>query len=398
MAGWRGPGRRGLFSGIAAGLITVSITAGLLGAPAMAQTQAQSRNVSGRLVMGTSGAALPSDLVLSLVEVPTVKGGQVARSQLPVAPGGSFNFEAAPGKKYVVGTIYQGVTYAAVVDDSKTGSVVTLEIKLFETTKDVSVVSIVSDTTTAIDGKDGALDILQLQVFENRSDRTFVGTEGDSRVLKLPVPEGAFDVAAATEDNPMGLAQDGGVLAATSPLLPGQTSIAYVYRVRAPRTGWQLRREFYYPTRRADILLGADLMVKAAPDFKFAERKTLGGRTYSRHRGGPFQPGAVLGADIVFANGGTGGLWWGLAVALGLVAAGTGGGLWLRRSSRRKAAEGPAGPSQPRAQDRVRRSLVEEIADLDERFDQGAVEEAAYQSERGEMMGRLQALTHRQQS
>ncbi|HEU4867986.1 MAG TPA: hypothetical protein VFV09_09675 [Actinomycetota bacterium] len=364
----------------------------------------------GRVVMGTAGAALPGDLRITVLQNDDEGVPQGQPVFAPVAADGSFTFEADPAKSHLVGLFYGGVAYSQVVEAGRTDPV---ELKIYETTDDVSVVKITSDSMTVLqnteEGQGNVLEVLQLLRYQNDSDRAFIGSESDQaepepspagspapqqrQVLKLPVPESAYDLAPADAANGAGLATSGeGRLVTTSAFPPGEASVAYLFKVKVPRTGWQLRREVYHPTEHADLLIGKRLVLTAAPGFEFEESKTLGGESYNRYRSGELNPGSVIEADIGFPDEGTDGVWIGFAAGVAVLALLL--GLATVRMRRRRAAKAAAGkPAAPAPQPNrpTREVLIEQIAELDELFESGAIEKDDYESQRAALLARLSA-------
>jgi hypothetical protein len=333
----------------------------------------------------------------------------------PVAPDGSFSFDADPARGHLIGLFYSDVAYSAVLEPNSTGPV---EIKIYETTTDPSVVRVASDSMTVLqsteEGRGNVLEVLQLLRFHNDSDRTFVGSESDQaapepaaspggppqpperQVLKLPVPESAYDLAPADAANGAGLATSGeGRLVTTSALSPGETSVAYLFKVKVPRTGWQLRRETYFPTDHADLLVGKRLNLTAAPGFDFQESKTLGSESYNRYRSGPLNPGSVIEADIGFPEEGVDGVWIGFGAGVAALAAlllVAGIRMRRRRAAREQAkktarsspAPEPAPPLEP-----TRQQLIDRVAELDEKFEAGGIQAPEYESQRKSLLAKL---------
>jgi hypothetical protein len=339
------------------------------------------QTMSGKVIMGTAGASLPAELRVRVVELPSA-GGQVEK-QATFSPDGTFTFEADSESRYLVGTVYSGVTYSTFIDGGAEGIP---ELKIFETTRDPTAVSVAADTTTILKGREDIFEVLQLLLVHNSSDRTFTGAAGSGspEVLRVPIPEGAFDVSPADDANHLGISFSGRGVAVSSPLLPGETPIPYVFKVRVPRTGWQLRREVSHPTQRADLLLGEGLELRAAPGFEFDEQVTLEGRRYRRYRSGQLRPGSVIGADLGFPSASSRSLWWGLATGLAALGALMFGFSVLRRSRPAKGLTS-GGPGE-------RDALIEEIAVLDDRFEDGLVAEGDYRSRRNQMLARLSVM------
>jgi hypothetical protein len=365
--------------------------------------------VSGRVVMGTAGVALPDGLritVLSNNDEGVPEGQPVF---VPVGDGGAFTFEADPARGHLVGLFYKDVAYSRVLEP---GSVEPVELTIYETTTDSSVVSVTSDSMTVLqsteEGQGNVLEVLQLLRYRNDSDRAFIGSDSDQaaapepspgeeqpaqqrQILKLPVPESAYDLAPADAANNAGLATSGaGRLVTTSALTPGENSVAYLFKVQVPRTGWQLRREVYHPTEHADLLIGTRLNLTAAPGFDFQEAKTLGGESYNRYRSGALNPGSVIEADIGFPDEAVDGIWVGFGIGVAVL-----GGLLafafvrMRRRRAAKVAAKAAESAEPAAGDPTRDELIEQVAELDERFESGGLEKAEYESQRASLLARI---------
>jgi hypothetical protein len=383
-------------------LLVAAITAGLP-APARAAT------ATGRVVMGTAGAALPPGLRVTVLQNNDRGVPEGQPSFAPVGPDGAFSFETDPAKGHLVGLFFSNVAYSEVLEPGRTEPV---EIKIYETTTDASVVRVASDSMTVLqsttEGQGNVLEVLQLLRFRNDSDRTFTGSDSDQvapepepspggppqpperRVLKLPVPESAYDLAPADAANGAGLATSGeGRLVTTSALPPGETSVAYLFKVKVPRTGWQLRRETYFPTDHADLLIGKRLVLTAAPGFEFQESKTLGGESYNRYRSGALNPGSVIEADIGFPEEGVDGVWVGFGAGLAVLAALLAAATVRRRRQRAARAETNKAAVSAPAKEPTRQELIDRVAALDEEFEAGGIQGPDYESQRKTLLAKL---------
>lgn len=262
---------------------------------------------------------------------------------------------------------------------------------------------------TLLNGKKGDIEVLQLMRVLNSGDVPYTGEALESptgeplktrAVIRLPVPEGAFDIAPSDAANPQAMAEGPGGIFTTVPLPPGETLVSYIYRVRPARSGWALRRQVEYPTRSINLLVGPGLTLESG-GFDLKERKNLGGVDYRRYRAGPFGAGSVLSADVGFGAQNSKGLWAPFATAgAATLVLGMGLAFFIRR---RAAGRGPRsdqthlapGDLDPagRAAPVVRDDLIVEIARLDEQFESGAIGEASYLSRRKELKERLALLT-----
>lgn len=387
-------------------LFVAALIAGLP-SPAVAAT------ATGRVVMGTSGARLPEGLRVTVLQNNDQGIPEGQPSFVPVAPDGAFSFEADPARGHLIGLFFSDVAYSAVLEPGRTGPV---EIRIYETTTDASVVRVASDSMTVLkstaEGQGNVLEVLQLLRFRNDSDRTYIGSEPgqtapepapspggppqppERQVLKLPVPESAYDLAPAGSANGAGLATSGSRLVTTSALAPGETSVAYLYKVKVPRTGWQLRRETYFPTDQADLLVGRRLNLTAAPGFEFQESKTLGGESYKRYRSGELNPGSVIEADIGYPAEAVDGVWIGFGAGVAVLASllvATTVRMRRRRAAKaqaKDAASTPA-PEPEAAAEPSRQELIDRVAALDEEFEAGGLEAPEYESQRKSLLAKL---------
>lgn len=282
-------------------------------------------------------------------------------------------FDQQEGDRFLIATTYLGVTYSKLTEANLTDEYV-VEMKVFETTPDSTAIQVASDTMTVVRGAEDHMEILQVLRIENRSDQTFIGTpagpgQEGAMTIRLPLPSGAFDVSLSDTLSAMGVQASAEGLVTSEPVLPGETSYSYAYKVKVPRSGWQLRRPIVYPTSRIDLLVD-DRLTATVPGFELQERPNLGGRAYRRYRDGPFQPGDILGADVGYPQDTTrSGLWAGLGAAVLLI-------LILGVATVR-------GRRKPKPIAKTDRDeLIRKIAELDAAFEEGDLQEAPYRSAR----------------
>lgn len=361
-------------------IAAIVLAAFLAGAPAAEARLRVAAVVRGHVSNGTEGAPAPAGLVVTAVL--TRDGEERGRWQATTGPDGAYRMElvvisaALLSGRLVVGTDYLGVTYSLVVDLSEAKTDIEAGLTVFETTQDDAGISVASDTLTIVRGREDTLEVLQVQRVRNAGDRTYVG-HAEGVVLRLPFPPGAFDLSPGDGLVSRDLGPVGEGFTTNDPVLPGETTISYLYKVRVPRTGWALRRAVFYPTERIDLLLGSGLSLRA-PAFAFQEEVKLGGRRYRRYRAGPLVPAAAVEAGILFAAAPSRGLPWGIA-------AGVGAALVLTLLPRLRRGRRPL-PA-PIPSDRER--LIDEIAALDDAFAAGSVPEPEYRRARGLMKSRL---------
>lgn len=362
----------------------VALTA--LASPAEAQTPV---SVKGKVGNGTPGAAVPRDLKVTALQI-GANDEEAGRKETGLAQDNTFalgGFDLAQGNRFAVTAEYLGVSYSRVIEQpADRGGDVTADLVIYETTTDESTISISSDVLTVVGGGSDPFEVIQLQRVKNSSDRTFVGQEkeGTRQVLRLPVPAGAFDLLPLEGISVDQLATVGGGIVTGLPVIPGERSASYVYKIRAPG-GWSLTRRVFYPTKQADLLVSPNLQLKSDA-FKFEEEVKLQSRSYKRFRGGPFEAGSSIAGEIGIPSGLPGPeLAWGLAAGLSLIALLGAGGFVVRRRTRVATAPSPAADP--------RQDLVDRIAALDDEFEKGKIAEEEYADRRRRLKELLASLS-----
>jgi hypothetical protein len=352
-----------------------AIALGGLAAPAAAQTPV---TLKGKVGNGTPGAPVPRDLKVTALQI-GANGEEAARKETGLAEDKTFvlsGFDLNQGTRFAVTAEYLSVSYSRVIEQpAEGGGDVMADLVIYETTTDESTISISSDVLTVVGGGSDPFEVIQLQRVKNSSDRTFVGQEkeGTRQVLRLPVPTGAFDLLPLEGISVDQLATVGGGIVTGLPVIPGERSASYVYKVRAPG-GWSLSRRVFYPTKQADLLVSPNLQLRSDA-FKFEEEVKLQSRSYKRFRGGPFEAGSSITGEIGTPSGLPGPeLAWGLAGGLALIALLGAGAFVVRRRTRVATAEAPT--SDPR------QALVDRIATLDDEFEKGGMAEEEYADRR----------------
>lgn len=362
-------------TGRSAGLLALLLLA--VGAPARAVTPA---SIQGRIGNGTSGAATPPGLVVTAFQV-SAEGQEVESKQATAAADGTYRidgFDLEKGTRFAVGADYLGVSYSRLLEAP--GPEIQADLVVYEQTDDESIIAIDSDVVTIVGSPEELFEVIQLQRITNSSDRTFIGrtTDEGRQVLRIPVPEGATDLIPLDQGLAGGADStvEGGVVS-SAPLIPGNNSVSFGYKIRAPG-GWKLSRRVFYETKQIDLLIASNIAFQSK-QFRFQEEVTLDDRKYRRFRGGPFQAGDVLEAGVGESGRLPGpGLLWGLGGGLLVVLILGAGTFAVRRRSR------PA----PAISGDVRSDLVDRIAWLDEEFEKGRITENQYRQRRD----RLKAL------
>ena len=377
-------------------LLTVVLPVALRAAPAGAEPGTVT--VRGTVVNGTAGSTVPPGAGVTIVQLDR-DFTEVARRGVQAGPDGSFLAEGWDGKlgdRFVASTDHMNVTFRT----SATGDSGTVDAKvtIFEPIADATVLKVASDTLTVVPGSGNVLEALEILRVVNASDRTYVGaltasppaspdapgapaTPAPPAVLQLPVPAGAYDLT-PQEGSQGGLTQTEGGIFTADPLLPGETVVSFLYRVKVPASGWELRRPVSYPTARTTVLVGPGLTLDGK-SFRFRGPVTLDSRSYGRWDGPVLSPGSELAVRIGSDRAGSG-LSQGLAALLGVLLVGAVAVPLTIRARRRRRRD-------PGTSERSR--LVREIAALDDALDAGSVSKQEHAERRATLKRQLVDLT-----
>lgn len=392
---------------LALGLALV-VLALLVPGPLLAQ-EPDKFSISGDAVNGTAGGAVPGNLPVDLHAIDGL-AGRVATYNATTDEAGAFEFEGitpVPGGSYVLVMDFDGMRYSSLLEGDDLDGPAVLEV--FETTNELAVVEIQRQAMIIADVDRTNREIRALEVLslENTSDRTLlpeltnITNPADINFLRFSLPEGAGELSVQStlpggDTIPMGTG-----FAVTAPVPPGAQQVTYTYKF--PYQGDSV-------TFSQRLIQGADLYQVLAPvslsqiqvgPLEAMPRVDVEGTPYLVWEGRdiPRRQGVVLRisqlpqpgfATIIWQNLSGVDLWLiGIPLILGVALAALMLYGWLR--GQRVAA--PARIDNASPEQRRRQSLVQAIAVLDDRFEQGLVEEGDYEKRRSEMMLSLRQAT-----
>jgi mono/diheme cytochrome c family protein len=346
----------------------------------------QSGSIGGRVINGTAGASLPQGLEVILTGFDGEQ--EVYRQTASVASDGSYAFTDLPA---VAGRIYGAtVSYAGVLYFSEgahlagDGAPLDLPITIHDTTTDATALSIerlhiLFDFTLP-----ERVQVLELWVLSNRSDRTIVAPPGGAAV-EAALPEGATDLG--FEQGSIGdrfmLTESG--FGDTQPVIPGTATSQFIFSYVMPYDGrLDFRRPTDYAVEAVVLLLPAAGVTAEGSGLQDLGVQQMGGQSVHSYASGAISAGGALelelsgkpAAESVGApSSGLTNIAIGIGVLGGLLIV---AGLWWFRPNR---AGRPGRETRPPPAPEADR-LIDEIADLDDAFAAGGMEESVYRARR----------------
>ena len=358
--------------------------------PAEPAPAASRGTIEGRVVNATSQRPQRGVVV-------TLSGGKrgevIGRTRTDGSGRYSFSgLRTGPDRPYALDAGYEGGLFAGravtLPDDTSRAPVVTGTLHVWETASDPRAIVVRRDDLFLIPNE-GALGVLQSVTLANTSDRAYIGRGGKGAPsIAFSLPAGA-DIATtrilrATLDIPRLVPlEDLGGFGTTVAIPPGEIQITFSYRVEGSAGNFDLSRRVLYPTLESSIH-ARDPITVASDRLTPTGEVNLRGTSYRRWSlEGPLDAGAPLQATAT-AEAGPTPLIVGGAVLL-LVAA-LAGALVIARSRRLRARTAPLEHT-PQPADRD--ELVEAIAELDLRYEEGDVSPKEWSERRARLKQEL---------
>jgi len=361
--------------------------------PAAVETAVLTGTVRGSVVQGTSGAALPSGLEVTL----HAYDGQaeVLTQTAAVDAQGTFEFsrlDVVAGRLFVVTAEADGVTYGSeAVHLSDAGQADDLLLLVYEATEEVQALRADRIHLLVNFPTEGTVELIQLWLISNDSDRTVVAPAGQG-VLTFSLPPGALDLTFEEGSDPERFVVTNDGFVDRLPVRPGSMSSQVVFSYVLPYDG---RMDFSQPVSlpvEEGILIvpegGPELSGEGLQDQGAREMSGTSVRTYSL---GPVAPGGSVDFRLsgrLRVAGQPGNTLASVAIGIGvlgvaLIAAGL---WWYRRPEPARVR-----PVQP-LESESRQMLLQQIADLDRARAAGQIEESDYQVRRAALKERVLEL------
>ena len=343
-----------------------------------AADQPQVGAIRGAIRNGTSGAVVPAGLE---VELHGIDGEQEVLTQTTLADGdGQFAFEgleAVPGRLYYTSLVYQGIPFESELAHMRADQEwLELPLTIYEPSAETEALRIARLHLLIDFPAEGTARVLELWALTNPTDRVIDDPQG---VLHISLPAGATNVqfdelapGGRFRETPTGYLD-------TAPVPPGTGAgdLAFGFDLLFENR-LEFRQLIDHPVEAVVILVvpgGPSLSGAGMQDMGLLDMGGVAMQAYSLEA---LAPGETLTFRISGGAGGGGGL--GLLIGGGtLGAALVLAGLWWYRGSRP-----PQEPAQrPAIQEPADRAgLLQAIAQLDDEYEGGQLDEAEYRAGR----------------
>ena len=388
--------------GVTALLVLAAAAGWWSGVPAAhAQAPEESRSVEGQLFNGTAGGAeLSGVTVVFHAEGLT---GHDHREKVTDAEG-RFRFDGIEFDievRYGVSVNYQGGLYGADLDLSEASQTPVL-VTVYESAEDDSLLAVFNASVliSQVDKATQTMQALEIMKIVNDTDRTYVPGPQPMRLLRFGLPDGAHGLI--VESSLMGadvLQVDRG-FALTASVPPGEHEVMYAYYF--PYTGDQatFTRSLPYGAGGLRVVVSYGVARIASEDLGGPEAVTIGERSYQLLSGSDLPRGSRISFDLLGLPRESFGerlgrrvdavpLEYAAPVGLALLMVTlVGVALWRRGAVSAARALGSAGEGPSEAE---RDRVIQEIAELEERFGGGSLTEGRYRQRREALIAKLTA-------
>ena len=365
----------------------------------------ETTEVQGQVVNGTGGAELPDGLsVLMLI---TGADGRLAGTGQANSDGqGRFVFpkvENIDGGSYTVSVDHQGVFYGTTL--TVEGLADGLVLTVYETTKDASIIQVERQVmvVAAVDKNGQTVSAIEFVRIFNPTDRTLLPDLTNLEqisFLRFALPPQTAELNVQSDLPGGDVVSIGTGFALTSPVIPGAHSIDFSYTFPYDDDTLSYRQSLVQGAGIFQVLVPENIPALAVPGLNSIEPVNIQGTMYRAYEGRDFPPGQGLQLEITglplpgvwarFANSVTGGAFWQIAIPSALGATLAVMLLWglIRGYRPDTASDGPAMPAIA-ADPAERARVIQAVAALDLRFQEGGVPETDYRTERQELMARV---------
>jgi len=365
-------------------------------APAASAQTAPPGTIAGTVENLTGGRAPVAGLEVKLTAY--VNNAEVDWKTATTDARGRFTFAVptSADRSYVVNVKYKGGDYDSAPIAFKPGETRRqLTMRVYEPTTDAGILR-VTVHHIIVDVGEGMVQVAELMVFNNPTDRTYIGAvvrpDGKRETLRFSIPGQASQVQYLEGLMECCVFPTETGLIDTMDVKPGTREVAYSYLIPAARAQAVVARLLDYPTDRVEVFGAAAANVTASPLEAQPAVETEQG-TYLRFAGASLAPKTAVTISLTgVPMPKTSTRRVAIAAFAGIVAAALAYPLLRRRT-------GPRGAGRRRGvpdSEMSREELIAAAAALDDRFEAGQVPEADYRRRRSryvELLKRMEGIS-----
>ena len=364
----------------------------------------ESVSVKGQVVNGTQGAGpveadLPVLLLLSAQD-----GSLAATGQTTTDVAGRFRFDQVDllvGGTYTLGVEYAGVLYSTSLTAQELEE--ELQFNVYETTEDVSAVAVTRQVMVVakVDEEGRQVAATEFVRLVNRGDRTLLPApleSGRMSFLRFSLPSQASGLSVQSDLPPGEVISVGTGFALTSPVAPGDHAIEFSYLFPYSGDSVSYRQNLPQGAEIYQVLVPEHLQAVQVTGLESIALVNIQGSEYRAWQGRNFPPGQGPELELVhlpqpgllarLESSFTNDTFWRKAIP---IAAGAALAFLLLfgafKAPRGAAAQGGSAPLESIPDGSS--ALVQAIAELDERYQQGEVAEDRYQRTRQGLKSRI---------
>ena len=362
-----------------------------LPAPASA-AEAGSGIIEGQIVNGTEGGSSVADQDVTLKTY--LNNAETGPTTAKTNAEGRYVFDGLSTESdysyEVVLTFQQAEYHSERLSFGEGETTKSVEVTVYDSTTSDEAIKIAMAHTIIYVGQ-GSLRVMELFRFDNKADRTYIGSEetataGKKETLRFFRPKEATELQYTLGLMECCIMGSEEVFADTMPVFPGIREVAYSYEVSYNSGKYTFSRNVNYPTTRYDLLFQSGSVEVTDDRLAVQEPMDIEGTQFKHFSGRDFAPGDTLLAqlsDLPETNSQKALL--GAALALVVLVVGS-GFVYLLRKRRLQPVSPEYNP------DQIRQRLLVEIAQLDDDFESGRIPEEAYRRSRAERKSQLVKL------
>jgi mono/diheme cytochrome c family protein len=354
--------------------------------------------VRGQVFNGTAGAGIPEDTSVTLHGFD--EQSEVILDSSDVDETGAFSFgelELQPGWVFVATIEHQGVLYGSEIVDYAGEAEVFLPLTFFETSDDLEAVSV--DRLHIILNliSEGVLEVTQVWIISNPTDYTISSPDG-SGIVEIALPQGATSLQFESDEFGDRFVSTENGFVDTLPMQPGLGTHELVFSfLIAFEDGMEYRQPIGYPIDAVVIITSASGLAVEGEGIIDQGQSQMGTSVIRTYAGGRIEAGSevaitIMTAEVEGVDAQDGSLLnVGIGVVSVLAAAAAVGIWWFRRgipSPDEPSVEGDF-HSPGRSEGQHQEELLRSIANLDDAFEAGELDEGAYQAGRSDLMSKL---------